>query len=184
MTSSYDFLRECMQDPALVPNGPVPINDFTKVYCLRCSTKQCSRSAGSNFVFTNRVKNWKRDLFDAPPRAVETDAVFDAVRAKRFVQVSVKLEQSEIPQRTSSPIEVIEETPETPEIIETTEPITSSFQSAKPEPSVPRVEQSIPRMPVNTKFNQGSMVGNPAPQPTAETIVESGGTFSFDDEDK
>jgi hypothetical protein len=180
MNNSADFLRECMQDPALVPSGPVPINDFTKVYCLRCSTKQCSRSAGSNFVFTNRVKNWKRDLFDAPPRAVETDAVFDAIRAKRFVQVSTQLErQPEAIQKTSSsPIEVIEET------LETLEPITPPPKNLELKPETPQVEQPSPRILVNTKFNQGSMVGNPTPQPTAETIIESGGVFSFDDEDK
>src|SRR5271157_4373925 len=123
VVNRLDFLKECMTDPALVPRGPVPINEFNRVYCLRCGRAECSRSAGSNLAFTNRALNWKHDLFEAPPRADENDPMFADIRAKKFIsasdnveqvpseiiQVPVQLEQA--PKPNPLGIEIVEEQP-------------------------------------------------------------------------
>lgn len=164
--STSDFLRDCMTDPALVPKGPIPIDDFTKVYCLRCSVKECSRSVSSNFIFTNRVMNWKRDLFDAPPRATDNDPVFAEIRTKRFIQIPVQIEQiipEESKKQKSLDIKIIEE---------------QSESIHKPQD----ITQISSKKLINTKFNQGLMVGNPIESTKEIITLESGGTFSFDSE--
>jgi hypothetical protein len=179
-----------MTDPALVPKGPVPINEFNKVYCLRCGRAECSRSAGSNLSFTNRVLNWKHDLFEAPPRADENDPMFADIRAKKFISASDNIQQVS-PTVIQVPVQIEQESKPNPLGVKIVEE-----QSVEVEP-VPVQEQPVEqiqeipptvRMPsnrlLNTKYNQGTMVGNPNPQPSKEVVIAPGGTFSFGEDEK
>ena len=172
-----------MSDPALVPRGPVPINEFNKVYCLRCGRVECSRSAGSGLSFTNRALNWKHDLFEAPPRADDNDPMFADIRAKKFISASDQVEQVS-PKIIQVPVQITKESKPNPLGIEIIE---EQPEQANPEPPtqepVQVVNPPINRL-VNTKFNQGAMIGNPNPQTKQEVVIAPGGTFSFGDGDK
>lgn len=79
-----DFLKECMQDPALV-KGPMPIDEFNKQVCMQCINSECARSRMVGMSTFVRAQNWKRDLFDNVPRAREDDPRYASIRALRFI---------------------------------------------------------------------------------------------------
>ena len=190
MTLGTDFLRDCMTDPALV-HGPVQIDEFNKQYCTRCVSADCTRSAANGMAFTRRVTNWKRDLFDAPPRASDNDPNYADIRAKKFTSIGTSTVSAPTPTVKSAPTHEIQFQDE-PLIISPQQPIPyDGFQVVSPlvtSPQTPIAPESTPPVipaPVhnqmNTPFAQGAMLGNPAPK-TAEVVIESGGTFTFGDD--
>jgi len=84
-----DYLRECMQDPALV-KGPIPIDEFSKQICLQCVNSSCARSRMMGMSTYVRAQNWKRDLFDQVPRAREDDPKYSQIRSKNFISPNMQ----------------------------------------------------------------------------------------------
>jgi hypothetical protein len=114
--------------------------------------------------------------------------MFADIRAKQFIQIPAQVEQApskiiqvpvQITQELAKPnplgIKIVEEQPEQldPKPVHES-PTKEPTQIAKP---------SLNKL-INTKFNQGAMIGNPNPQTAKEVVIAPGGTFSFGSEDK
>lgn len=171
-----DFLRECTSDV-----GMIPIDEFTKTYCLRCINQGCTRSAGNNHMFVQRAQNWEKRLFSEVQRAGDKDPTFDDIRAKLFVsrQPSLGNVSSYVAPAPKMAIVVPEET--APEQEELLPPEAEEEAPEAPEPSivVPTSNtEPVPHQEIqNTPFEQGMMTGE-----AAETMIPVGGTVFFDDE--
>lgn len=191
-----DFLKECMSDPALV-KGMVPIDEFNRVYCLKCFQKECERSAAGGTLFTRRVENWKTDLFEKPPRAKDDDPKYAGIRAKKFLQmakevvelrangVNYEVQTSEMPELPQAlrPKEAVA----APPAVET-EPEVQDPPSV-PAPPGPLLEAPAPPPPPveparvpsttelqNTPFDQGAVLPGGESE---EKVAEVGGTYVF-----
>lgn len=190
---SQDYLRECMSDPALV-QGPTPIDEFSKAFCIRCIQKDCTRARLNGSLFARRAETWKVNLFDSPPRAKDDDPRYQTIRAKKFLQtanevvelrqggVNYEVQTREMPDlpaalRKEPPAAPAETTPEP----ETPEP-TVQTQIAPPDLDPPAPPPPPPAQPVhdasfqNTPFEQGTVLPGGQPQ---EKVTEVGGSFTF-----
>jgi hypothetical protein len=172
MTNLVDYLRECISDPALV-KGPMPIDEFNKCYCVRCIRTDCTRSTGNNLGFMRRVKNWRHDLFEAPPRAADNDPSFNTIRAKQFIQVS-EHSNSNVYIPTFVSIEASPKQTE-PELIQPKIP--ESTKQPEQTLSTPTITQ------INTPFIQGTILYDEQkiPQTPQNIELNPGGTFTFKD---
>ena len=81
-----DYLKDCMSDPALISH-PLPIDQFSRSFCMVCSQKACSRSRANTMIFTERVATWRSRLFTNVPRASDDDPNYAIVKAKIFKNV-------------------------------------------------------------------------------------------------
>ncbi len=197
-----DFLRECMSDPALT-QGPVPIDEFQKAYCVRCIQKDCERARLNGSLFARRTATWKEVLFDKPPRAADDDPRFASIRGKKFLQlagdvtsvrqggVNYEVQEREMPAALRRP-EVTTPAPLEPELTPPT-PATTIVASPPPPPqapdpapppppdTAPQTRPVAPPAPMqNTPFEQGTVLPGGKP---AEKIVEVGGSFTFGGDD-
>jgi hypothetical protein len=189
-----DYLRECMTDPALV-NQPVPIDQFSRIYCVVCGYKPCVRSRANTMVFTERVANWRPRLFTEVPRAEDSDPNYARIRAKNFQSVDEPLAISNgeafaknfapIPQPTE-PLAYFE--PDRP-----AEPI--AHQILTP-PSIPSTSQPLPLTPPvsvnaphqeptldNTPFGGGIILPGKPVDKKEDKLMDPGSTFTFGDDE-
>lgn len=199
-----DFLKECISDPALVePGKTVPIDAFTKAYCLRCDNRECARSGANNMAFDDRVKNWQERLFRNPPRARPDDPVFANIRTKNFAPVTAPLSVQGNAGFVPVPAPTLVQPPPPPPPPPAVE-IPSPEAEAAPEPAQAVVHeasgtsddhqpqpQDLPTKqgynqgtrPANTKFQQGAVLpGGPQGSPK-DRIVEPGATFTFGEDE-
>jgi hypothetical protein len=191
---SQDYLRECMSDPALV-QGPTPIDEFSKAFCIRCIQKDCTRARLNGSLFARRVETWKTNLFDSPPRAKDDDPRYQSIRAKRFLQTAnevVELRQGGVNYEVQT-----REMPEIPAalrrepVVAAPEPVPSpapvpepvvQTQTAPVDLAPPPPPPPPPPAPVrdasfqNTPFEQGTVLPGGQPQ---EKVTEVGGSFTF-----
>lgn len=199
VTMSQDYLRECMSDPALV-QGPTPIDEFSKAFCIRCIQKDCTRARLNGSLFARRAETWKKNLFDSPPRASDDDPRYQAIRAKKFLQTVndvIELRQGGVNYEVQT-----REMPDIPAalrkapVVATPEPAPSPDPPAPDPPRlhIPTFEQAPPPAPPapppqaapppavhdapfqNTPFEQGTVLPGGQPQ---EKVTEVGGTFTF-----
>ena len=190
--SKPDFLKECISDPALVePGQPVPLDAFTKAYCVRCDNRQCARAGSNNMLFDRRVQNWQRDLFVSPPRADEADPRFAQIRAKNFAPSGTRLDVPGSPNfvtvaaQPPAPAPPPADPPASPE---PASPEPAAVQSPPEAPSAAVPPATIPAVysrtgQGNTPFQQGAVLpGAPAEAPR-ESVVQPGGTFTFGDDE-
>lgn len=181
MREKVDFLKECMNDPALTKAGPMPIDIFNSSYCIICANRECSRSGLSSSSFDIRAMNWKKDLFDSVPRADELDPNYNRIREKRFL--TVQRDVLEISSQTSIPAEKfavsIQETP----MEKPSNTIVDSTVSTPQILSTPQTPPAHVLEPENTPFVQGTILPGGVPSPSKEkstdTILEPGGTYVF-----
>lgn len=181
-----DYLKECLSDV-----GPVPLDAFNMAWCRVCARRECVRAGLNNSVFDQRARNWKDTLFLKVPRAEDGDPRYANIRAKKFLPLASAAEvwtptdlppgpSPEPPSRTDPD----EEVPDTdPNPVSPAEP--APFEPA-PEPAGPTPE--APVFPVNTPFQQGSMIGGrepppPVPPPAApDGVLGEDSTYTFDDD--
>lgn len=193
-----DYLKECMTDPALNRFGTVPIDVFSKAYCVVCANRECSRSALASMSFDIRVANWRKNMFDSVPRADDSDPRFDAFRKKRFIQVQRDVLEVQSPPQFESVVHNppqssvdklgVTDTPmpvpvpaSTPESTPTSTPVPA--QAPTPVPAQAPVPTPMPVE--NTPFVQGTVLpGGPSQKPVQDTILEPGGTFVFGGSDE
>src|SRR5512135_2096050 len=145
-----DFLRECMTDPALV-SQPVPIDQFSRAFCVVCAYKPCVRSRANTMVFTERVANWVPRMFTQVPRAADDDPNYARIRAKNFQSVNEPL--------------VVEVQPEVPV---QPEPEAAPMQTQPPEPPV----HSEPPRPTESPVQSVSTPQAPVPLAASPVIPE------------
>lgn len=170
--SKADYLSECMSE-----FRGAPIDAFNKEFCLVCSNRECSRSWGNSSVFDNRVKNWRKVLFESVPRvpglskiAFEPTDRVPEVSVKKFEPIMHDLDD-DIPD--TDPMGPIVTTSATPPIS------SSSPELITAPPSIPAAP-AVPNM-VNTPFVQPLVIGGG--KPTEETKAEPGCVFVFDDDE-
>ncbi len=152
---------------------PLAIDEFSKVYCTRCIQSECSRSSKNDHL-VNRALNWKRDLFDNPPRALESDPTYDEFRSKRFISNTQENERRPVFQVGSF----------TPK--ETQIEFTEEFSLPTEELNIIEVVKEEPKLviPVNKNPFKISTVQSPDSAPSTEekvkeSNVKPGGTFVF-----
>lgn len=75
-----DLLRECN-------DKDVPLEDFSRQFCVRCLQPECSRSLVGKSKFEQRVSGWEDKLFKQPPRMDLSDPRYEIIRGKRFQEV-------------------------------------------------------------------------------------------------
>lgn len=159
--------------------GNVPIDTFNKRFCVVCAQRECVRSGSNNSSFDVRARTWKTTLFDAVPRADDSDPGFEHIRAKRFLPVSGHVQTVQF--HPTGPGDVIH----IPEVVTRQDrgPSTGLVTPA------PRTRAAAPPEAENTEFEQGSMLDGSTPEPGAkastgsEVILESGGSFTFGDDE-
>jgi hypothetical protein len=175
-----DYLRECMSDPALVQK-PLPIDQFSQMFCVVCGQKVCARSRASNMIFTERVATWKERLFDKVPRAADNDENYSRIRAKNFKNIEAPISIGQKPLPTFEPLE---ENPhsESSEVSEEKPQIVIVESKEVPAPfAAPR--QTEPQVLVNTPFGAGvTLPGKPVDN-KIDVFIEPGGSFTFGDDD-
>ncbi len=193
-----NFLRECMNDPALV-SGTVPHNEFMANICKRCGNQECEISRANQLSFTDRVTNWKKNLFLEVPRADDNDPAYEAFRQKQFTSVNSVQPKTVVslpifnPVITDAPPQRFAPFRQEPQVIPadvmkppthgepspTTEPVTETDLKFSIEPTQEKPTISKPT-PENTPFEQGKVLPG---GPKSETVVEVGGTFTFSDDE-
>lgn len=191
MHQKLDFLRDCMSG-----FDAVPIDQFNLAWCTKCVNKECSRAQAGQ-LFNIRAETWKEKLFTDVKRANEKDPNFAHIFSKPFQLVNADpLTIQSIPafpqpapevqpipapepapmnfKTEEKPVELKEEILEVvPEIKSVPEPIQIA------QPVQPQIIQNL-AIPFNTPFSQPVMIkGKATPN---ETVIESGGTFTFEDE--
>lgn len=192
---SQDYLRECMSDPALV-QGPTPIDEFGKAFCIRCIQKDCTRARLNSSLFARRAETWKENLFDNPPRAKDNDPRYQDIRAKRFLQtaqevielrrggVNYEVQTREMPDLPAA-LRKEPTPPAEPPLEPAPLPVTPVQTQAAPldlDPPAPPPAPPPPAPPAhsapfhNTPFEQGTVLPGGKP---AEKITEVGGSFTF-----
>jgi len=181
-----DFLKECMSDV-----GQAPLDEFNRVFCVRCQNPECVRSGGNHSLFKKRVTGWKEALFDQVPRASEDDPRYAKIRAKRFLpvgqprpQVVVStanlpvIEASKMPKPRVPAPPAQEADPPAPHPEPAPAPATAPTTTAE-RPVPPPVPAPAPRQVgdmQNTPFVQGTVLKG------ADPVEKPGSTFVFDDE--
>jgi hypothetical protein len=171
-----DYLRECMSG-----FGTVPIDAFSKAFCLVCANRECARSAANGMKFDRRVHTWYETLFSQVPRADDNDARYDTLRAKRFMPITPAIE---VNTPDPMPMPIIQEisppiiTPEAPDIIPKPSPMAPVVQEVEGPPTPPKTVE-IPPNVTNTPFVQGTMIGS-----NKEVVIQPGGTFTFGSDEK
>src|SRR5271166_5111236 len=168
-----DFLRECMSDPALI-SQPIPIDQFSRSYCVVCSNKECCRSRANTMIFPERVQSWKLRLFDDVPRASDDDKNFEHIRAKNFQstneQAAVQIIQNqELPKETSPP--VIEAKLEV--VVSKEEPL-QEISTKTP------IQQSYPTID-NTPMQGGIMIPGKPNDNEKDKFINPGDSFVFEE---
>lgn len=97
-TDKPDYLKECIKDPALVPQGvPVPLDQFNLHVCRRCANRGCGRSGLNNSQFDVRARDWKKLYFDEVQRADPADPRYDNVRGKNFAPGGLSISTVGVP---------------------------------------------------------------------------------------
>lgn len=158
---------------------PAPIDEFNRAFCLKCYSKECSRSQLHNSAFEKRTENWKSILFTNVPRADEKDSRFDNFRSKRFLPLNKISEISSFQFESKEP-EPEEETPVTLVIKPPVENPPKTEEMTIPAPkSTKEIVSETNVIPDNTPFVQGKMIQ----QEGAQVIIEPGGTFSFNSDE-
>jgi len=183
-----DFLKICLSDPALVKNT-VPLDMFTKSYCIVCSQSACARSWANNASFSNRVANWRKNLFDEVPRVADDDPRFDTIRAKKFLTI-VRDNVPEVNTGPSSRYEV-----QTPTMVSTETqlpqtPVYSQAPVIQPAPVESETPVEVIPAPIthpepqkpdfdlnNTPFQQGTIISTKPKE--KEIFLDPGSTFTF-----
>lgn len=170
-----DFLRECMTDPALV-SQPIPIDQFSRAFCVVCGYKPCVRSRANTMVFTERVANWRLRLFTNVPRADDNDPNYARIRAKRF-------------QSTEEPLVVNVHTeaatPSEPSPAPAPQPSDAPVHSTPPRPTeheappAPTPPAPVPLAALNTSLpaslTQAPITNAPQQTPTLDNTPFAGG---------
>ncbi len=191
MSSKADFLKDCLSDPALV-QGPIPIDEFTRVYCLRCQSRECSRSRANGMLFDQRVGNWQEKLFINPAQAKEGDPGFDHLRNRNFLPIIPGVSTTansgfvsrEQPSRFVEP-----PTAKAPDSSPSDAmdlvwgPVENAEDAVEVEPP-PSAPPTVPTVPPsdgleNTPFQQGQMLPGAPPQ---EIILQPGQSFTLGDD--
>lgn len=72
-----DFLGECN-------NLGVPEEDFGRIWCIRCTQQECTRSHQGKSKFEARVTTWEQRLFTDVPRMPETDPRYKPLATQPF----------------------------------------------------------------------------------------------------
>jgi hypothetical protein len=184
-----DFLKECMSDPALV-SQPIPIDQFSRSFCVVCGYKPCVRSAASGMIFTERVANWKSRMFTDVPRASDNDPNYARIRAKNFqnlneplvvnVQPEVPLVHSEPsgppvhstpPEPTEPPVQVVQTPPAVPPLVMT-----------HPVPPPGAQQQGEPTL-TNTPFQSGMVLPGKPVDKKEDKFVEPGAIITFGEDE-
>ena len=172
-----DFLKDCMSDPALVQK-PLPIDQFSRMFCVVCGQKECSRSRSNTMVFTERVANWKDRMFDKVPRASDNDENYIRIRAKNFqnIEPAMSIETKKV-----VPIELNDQKDEiniSTKIDQIVEPKIVEIEKTRiigpgPEPIIS-----------NTPFFGGvTLAGKPVDK-NEDELIEVGGSFVFGEQDE
>lgn len=182
-----DFLRECLSDV-----GQMPLDVFSKRFCLVCSNSECIRSRAHQSPFTYRAENWKKDLFDSVPRAQEDDPNYSNIRSKKFLPLydpnppSIILNPVQDPQSNPAGLQWQEEQSETDSDIQASSIIQNVLET-QPEPQ--KILVNTPRvvLPVqNTPFTQGLIIpGGPSKSAKQnDNVTEPGQSYSFGGDDE
>src|SRR5688572_27792432 len=135
MRNRTDFLKECMSDV-----GPMPLDQFNRTFCAQCANRDCSRNGAQNLAFDHRVNNWKTILFDAVPRAQDTDVQYDPIRLKRFLPLDPNGPRP--PNVGFTPISTATATQ--PSALAPTEVAAQEESPLEPAPPLPEPEKFIP----------------------------------------
>jgi len=188
-----DFLKVCMSDPALV-SGPMPIDLFNKSYCIVCSQLACARSRANTMAFSDRAQNWKKNLFDNPPRADDNDPRYANIRAKKFLDLHKEASEAgpgaaRYEVQVPTDISTESQLPQTPVYSQTpvTPPVSppEAPELEPPGPIIPPPNPNPPAKPVfdlnNTPFQQGTIISS---KPEKEIIIEPGASFTFGSDDQ
>ena len=192
MASKLDFLKECMSG-----FNSIPIDQFNLTWCVICVNKECGRAKAGQ-LFNTRAETWKEKLFTEVKRADEKDPNYNHIFSKPFLLVNADpLTIQSIPSFPQPPPEAEESKP-TPiqpvnfKVEEQPVEIKEEILETTPEPepvvpeSVPTISPTAPAVnsnsavPFNTPFNAPVMIKQKATP--NDTVIESGGTFTFDDE--
>lgn len=154
-----DFLQECMSD-----FKNVPIDAFNREYCVLCSNRECTRSWGNISRFDNRVKNWRKVLFEDVPRVNDP-----SIANPGFTPV----DPGAVPEIHTTNFETVEP-PEAVQMPKTQEtPI-----KEKPAPT-PKTAVDM-----NTQFDGPVMIGGQKlPDAKTEEKAQPGCVFVFDDDE-
>ncbi len=182
-----DFIRECLEDPALVTQA-VPLDEFNKAVCMRCGNRQCTRSRANNMLFDSRVANWRSHWFTDVRRAADDDPNFARIRGKNFQQINnevLEVRSENKPELMPIPFTRPEPEPASLPVLEHSDPPADSpvaEMPATPKPFVPpkpqeHAQEGISPVVSNTPFQQGMVL--PGKPKTSEVHVESGAVFTF-----
>ena len=185
-----DFLQECMSS-----GENIPLDQFQLAWCRVCANRQCARSSLNNSSFDQRVATWKDRLFDNVKRANDEDPNFNTIRSKRFLPIQPQFAQ---PGNTPSFVtsQIVPEHFDVDSVVKThMESIKPSTDTEKPEvvseepkptmvESVSEPEQkfeqvSVPTVPENTPFQQGSMLPNGPEGTSPDVFINPGGSYTF-----
>jgi hypothetical protein len=192
-----DYLRECMSDPALV-SQPIPIDQFSRAFCVVCGYKPCVRSRANTMVFTERVATWQPRLFTNVPRADDNDPNYARIRAKNFQSVDEPLvvntqtvaapapTQAPAPQPLEPPIHSTPDRPTESPVQQVQTPPAPVPLVAQPAPVTQAASVSAPHQEPtldNTPFAGGIVLPGKPVDKKEDKFVEPGSTFTFGDDD-
>lgn len=160
---------------------------FNMAWCRVCARRECTRAGLNNSVFDQRARNWKDTLFRKVPRAEDGDPRYANIRAKKFLPLVSAAEIRTPPNPISEPVPQADPDEEAPDTDPNPEaPVEPAPVEPPPEPTGPLPETSV--FPVNTPFQQGSMIGGrepppPVPPPAApDGVLGEDSTYTFDDD--
>jgi hypothetical protein len=140
--STKDLIDVCMASlPERLPEG-----QMVAAFCSRCFQPECSRNATPK-SFADRVQNWEERLFLNPSTLNPSDPRFKTIAGQKFQEV-----ETSKPYNVQSDWSVVGENlvPLPPEVTPT------QYLAPEEEPTAERPTG----LPVNTPFQQGTMIGN------------------------
>lgn len=73
---------------------------FKKVWCASCANKEC---ANYGSAMQRRAENWRKDLFENPPKMPESDPRLEVIRKKNFEgRPPSQWQTNEVPPKTAN----------------------------------------------------------------------------------
>lgn len=156
-------------------NKGMPLDEFSKGWCSRCMSPECSRSLYGKTKFDQRTATWLERLFLNPPTMSPDDPRYSSVSAQKFITIETG-RTPEIRSDWVDPHQLVEPVETVPSVI-VPDPV--SISTSYPAPPVLR----------NAPDQSGTILpgGNPAQvkrDPWAapeksDDLIPVGATFRF-----